>query len=139
MIQIDRRMPKENNKEKILVALIETSSIREASQKSGIGEATFYRYLQDKAFLAEYRNARRQTVESAIAQMQQASSEAVETLRRNLTCENSAVETRTAQIIFENSIRGLELTDILSRLEILENEHFEQIEETAKPNNRRRF
>jgi AcrR family transcriptional regulator len=132
-------MPKENNKEKILVALIETSSIREASQKSGIGEATFYRYLQDKEFLAEYRNARRQTVESAIAQMQQASSEAVETLRRNLTCENSAVETRTAQIIFENSIRGLELTDILSRLEILENEHFEQIEETAKPNNRRRF
>jgi transposase len=132
-------MPKENNKEKILVALIETSSIREASQKSGIGEATIYRHLQDKEFKTAYRDARRETVENAISAMQQASSEAVETLRRNLNCENSAVETRTAQIIFENSIRGLELTDILSRLEILEDEHSKQIEETAKPNNKRRF
>lgn len=72
-------MPKETNKEKVLVALVGTSSIREAAKVSGIGEATIYRYLQDKEFLAEYRNARRQTVESAIAQMQNAASEAVET------------------------------------------------------------
>ncbi len=113
-------MPKQN-KEKILVALLEGVSIRDAAKTSGVSEATIYNYLKDTEFLSEYRNARRQTVENAIGQMQQASSEAVETLRRNLTCENSAVETRTAQIIFENSIRGLELTDILERLEALEN------------------
>jgi AcrR family transcriptional regulator len=116
-------MPKETNKEKLLIALIETSSIREAAKKSGIGEATIYRYLQDKDFLAEYRNARRQTVESAIAQMQNAASEAVERLKELQYCENPAVAARCAQIIFENSIKGLETTDILQRLETLENEY----------------
>jgi hypothetical protein len=132
-------MPKETNKEKVLVALVETSSIREAAKVSGIGEATIYRFLQDKEFLSEYRNARRQTVESAIAQMQNAASEAVERLKELQYCENPAVAARCAQIIFENSVKGMETIDILERLEILEDEHRKQIKETAKPNNRRRF
>ncbi len=132
-------MPKKTNQEKVLIALIETSSIREAAKASGIGEATIYRYLQDKEFLAEYRNARRQTVETAIASMQNAASEAVERLKELQYCENPAVAARCAQIIFENSIRGLETTDILERLEKIEDEHQKQIEETAKPNNRKRF
>ncbi len=132
-------MPKETNKEKVLIALVETSSIREAAKASGIGEATIYRYLQDKEFLAEYRNARRQTVESAIAQMQSAASGAVERLKELQYCENPAVAARCAQIIFENSIKGMETTDILERLEKIEDEHKRQIEENGKPNNRKRF
>jgi AcrR family transcriptional regulator len=132
-------MAKERNREKILIALIETSTIREAAKKSGIGEATIYRYLQDKEFLAEYRNARRQTVESAIAQMQNAASEAVERLKELQYCENPAVAARCAQIIFENSVKGMETLDILERLEKIEDEHSRQIEENGKPNNKRRF
>lgn len=139
MIDFDRYMPKETNKEKVLIALVETSSIREAAKKSGIGEATIYRYLQDEEFLAEYRNARRQTVETAIAQMQNAASEAVERLKELQYCENPAVAARCAQIIFENSVKGLETTDVLERLEKIENEHQKQAEETGKPNNKRRF
>ncbi len=54
-------------------------------------------------------------------------------------CENPAVAARCAQIIFENSVKGMETIDILERLEILEDAHKKQIEETAKPNNRKRF
>ncbi len=132
-------MPKITNKEKVLIALIETSSIRDAAKSSGISEATIYSFLKDKEFLSEYRNARRQTVETAIAQMQNAASEAVERLKELQYCENPAVAARCAQIIFENSVKGLETTDILTRLEALENEHSRQIEETAKPNNRKLF
>jgi AcrR family transcriptional regulator len=132
-------MPKETNKEKVLVALVETSSIREAAKASGIGEATIYRYLQDKEFLSEYRNVRRLSVETAIAQMQKAASEAVERLKELQYCENPAVAARCAQIIFENSVKGMETTDILERLEILEDEHQKQIEENGKPSNRKRF
>jgi AcrR family transcriptional regulator len=132
-------MQKITNKEKVLIALVETSSIRDAAKSSGISEATIYSFLKDKEFLSEYRNARRQTVESAIAQMQNAASEAVERLKELQYCENPAVAARCAQIIFENSIRGLETTDILERLEKIEDEHQKQIEETAKPNNRKRF
>ncbi len=119
-------MPKKTNKERVLIALIETTSIREAAKTCGISEATIYNYLQDKDFLAEYRNARRQTVETAIAQMQGAASEAVGRLRELQYCENPAVAARCAQIIFENSIRAVETTDILQRLEVIEDEHQKQ-------------
>jgi len=121
-------MPKQNNKEKILIALVETSSVREAAKVSGFGESTIYRYLLDKEFLAEYRNARRQTVEAAIAQMQNAAGEAVERLKELQYCENPAVAARCAQIIFESSVKGLETTDILERLEILEQENAQKNE-----------
>lgn len=119
-------MPKPTNKEKVLIALLETSSIREAAEKSGLGEATIYRYLNDKDFLKEYRAARRQIVETSISRMQKASGEAVETLIKNLHCENPSVENRAAQLIIENSVKAVETLDILERLEILENEHQKQ-------------
>ena len=113
-------MPKKNNKDLVLAALIETNSVRQTAAATRISEATIYRYLQDKEFLAEYRNARRLTVESAIAQMQNAASEAVDRLKELQYCENPAVAARCAQIIYENSVKGMETTDILERLEKME-------------------
>ncbi len=120
-IDFYRYMPKITNREKVLIALLETPSIRDAAKSSGISEATIYSYLKDKEFSADYRNARRQTVETAIAQMQSAAFEAVERLKELQYCENPAVAARCAQIIFESSVRGLETFDILERLETLEN------------------
>jgi AcrR family transcriptional regulator len=115
------KMAKQTNKEKALVALIDSASIREAAQKSGLSEETLYRYLKEKEFIAEYRQARRATVENAITQIQQATGEAVETLKKNLHCENPAAEIRAAQIILDNAIKGVELIDVIERLENLEN------------------
>ncbi len=95
-------MPKENNKEKALLALLECSSISEAAQKSELSEKTLRRYLEDKDFSDEYQSARRQIVESAVSGLQQAANEAVETLRRNLTCDNPQAEIRAAQLILDN-------------------------------------
>ena len=61
-------------------------------------------------------------MENAITQIQQATSEDVETLKKNLHCENPAVEVRAAQIILDAATKGVELIDILERVEILENE-----------------
>ena len=95
-------MPKENNKEKALTALIESASIIEAAQTSGLSEKTLRRYLEEKEFSDEYATARRQVVESAVSALQQAANEAVETLRRNLTCDNPQAEIRAAQLILDN-------------------------------------
>ena len=114
-------MPKKSNEQKVLIALIETSSIREAAKVSGISEATVYNYLRDPEFKNEYRNARRATVESAISKMQNAASEAVDRLRELQYCENPAVAARCAQIIFESAVKGMETLDILERLEAIEN------------------
>jgi hypothetical protein len=95
-------MPKENNKEKALTALLECSSITEAALISELSEKTLRRYLEDKDFSDEYQNARRQIVENAISGLQQAANEAVETLRRNLNCNNPQAEIRAAQLILDN-------------------------------------
>jgi len=131
-------MPKETNKEKVLTALIELSSVSAAARVTQISEATIYRYLQDKEFLDEYRNARRQTVETSIAKMQNAASGAVDRLVELQHCENPAVAARCAQIIYENAVKGLETTDILERLEKIEDEYQKQTEKAGKPNNARR-
>jgi hypothetical protein len=95
-------MPKENNKEKALTALLESSSITEAAQNCELSEKTLRRYLEEKDFSDEYAAARRQIVESAVSALQQAANEAVETLRRNLTCDNPQAEIRAAQLILDN-------------------------------------
>jgi len=132
-------MPKQTNKEKVLNALLNSPSIREASKASGLSEETIYRYLKDTEFKQEYAAARRQIFEQNIFKLQSLHDEAVETLQRNLNCENPSVEVRAAQIVIESNRKDFETFDILERLEQLENEHQKQIEETEKPNNWKRF
>ena len=120
---IDLSAEKRSNKDKALIALLGSNSIRDAAKACGLSEVTIYRYLNDQDFRREYREARRQSVENAIGQMQRLTADAADTLERNLHCENPAVEVRTAQIIMENAIKGTELIDILDRLETLENDN----------------
>ena len=90
------------NREKALTALLESSSITEAANKCGLSDKTLRRYLEEKEFFDEYATSRRQIVESAVSALQQAAIEAVETLRRNLTCDNPQAEIRAAQLILDN-------------------------------------
>lgn len=101
-------------------ALLTHGSVREAARQSGISEATLYRYLSEQDFREEHRRARREALDSTVAKLQSATAEAVETLVRNLRCENPAVEVRTAQIILENAQKGLEATELVERVEELE-------------------
>lgn len=90
------------NTEKALAALLNTSSVRDAATESGLSEETLYRYLRDEDFRSEYQQAQRQVVESAISALAASATEAVETLRRNLTCDNPQAEIRAAQLILDN-------------------------------------
>jgi DNA-binding transcriptional MerR regulator len=135
-----RKSPmKTANKEKALSALLESATITDAAQKCGLSEKTLRRYLDDADFQTEFRAARRVVFEQNIARLQSLHAGAVDTLERNLTCENPSVEVRAAQIIIEGNRKDFETLDILERLETLENEHKKQTEEIAKPNNRKRF
>jgi DNA-binding transcriptional MerR regulator len=127
------------NREKALSALLESATINEAAKKCGLNEKTLRRYLEDAEFQKEFRVARRRVFEQNIARLQSLHAGAVDTLERNLNCENPSVEVRAAQIVIESNRKDFETFDILERLEQLENEHQKQIEETAKPNDRKRF
>ena len=103
-----------------LAALLSEKTIALAAAKAGIGETTLLRWLADPAFKARYREARRQVVEQAVAQLQRAASVAVSALSRNLTCGNPSVEVGAARTILDQAIKGLELVDLAERVETLE-------------------
>jgi hypothetical protein len=107
-------------KEKAIAAVLSKSTIKEAAKQAGVNEVTLWRWLQDEDFAKAYRTARRQVVERAVSELQGACGEAVETLKRNLHCEQAAVEIRAAQIILEQAVKGVELMDLQERVERLE-------------------
>jgi hypothetical protein len=118
------------NREKVVAALLESATITEAAAKCDLNERTLRRYLDDAEFQKEYRSARRAVFEQNIVRLQSLHAGAVDTLERNLNCENPSVEVRSAQIVIEASRKDFETLDILERLETLENADQKPINKT---------
>jgi hypothetical protein len=106
--------------EQAVAALLSEPTVAAAASNAGVAERTLWRWLQVPEFHAEYRAARRRVVEGAIGQLQRATVEAVETLRRNLNCGSPSTEVRAALGILDQAVRGVELLDIEELLSELE-------------------
>lgn len=109
-----------NRQEKLISLLLTEKTIDEACKKANVAAVSYWRWMQNENFLKHYRKARRGILENTVAKLQSVTHQAIETLERNLTCENPAAEIRAAQIILEQSIKGLETLDVENRLEMLE-------------------
>jgi hypothetical protein len=72
-----------------IASLLSESTIAAAAARTGVAEATLARWLRRPDLQTAFRAARRQVVEVAVAQLQAATSEAVQTLCRNLKAESS--------------------------------------------------
>lgn len=106
--------------EQAIAALLSAPTIKDAGRACDVSEVTLWRWLQLPEFAAAYRAARRQVVERAVSELQAATGEAVEALKRNLHCEQANVEIRAAQIILEQAVKGVELMDLQDRVDRLE-------------------
>jgi hypothetical protein len=104
----------------LIAALLTEPTQAAAAAKAGVSEATAQRWLRDPAFLAAYRKARRSVVEAAVGRLQQATAEAVEVLRRNMTCGSPAVEVRAAALVVEKAMSGVQLIELVTLLEDME-------------------
>lgn len=104
----------------MLAALLQYPTVTEAAKKSGIAESSIFRWLQRADFREQLKAAQRAVVDEAVGGLQGATKEAVETLRRNLSCGHAAVEVRSAQIILEQSFKAIEIQELQERLERLE-------------------
>ncbi len=117
---------KQDRKRELFIAFLLTEpNIRAASKKAGIGEATGWRWLQDPDFQKNYHDARRMAVSQAIAQLQQASSQAVATLQAVMQDEGATPSSRVtaARTTLEMALKAIELDDLATRVEKLEQVH----------------
>jgi hypothetical protein len=106
--------------EAALAALLTEPTHARAAATAGISEATLQRWLKFPGFRAAYRALRRELVEHALAKVQAAAGDAVETLRRNLACGHPGSEIRAAVAIIEHAIKAVEVLDLHQRLDDLE-------------------
>lgn len=115
-------MPKRENKEKILAALLYCNTRKEAAAYSGVSERTLYSYLQDPEFVKEYEGAKKELIRSASEQIQRSLEPSITALRA-IAEDKAAGKTarvQAARALLEYGIRLTEMEDICRRLDELE-------------------
>ena len=110
------------NQEKAIAALLVHPSIPAAAKAIKVGESTLSRWLKISSFQAAYRSARKQVVSFAIAKMQTAMMEAVDTLKTVMNDPEAPASTRVAaaRTILDLGVKSLEIEDFEERIKILE-------------------
>jgi hypothetical protein len=108
--------------EQAIAALLTCSSIADAVQQCGMAESTLYRWLKETAFRAAYREARRQVVQQAIGQLQQATGTAVQTLVTIMQHAEASASAKVsaAKAILETAVKAVEIEDLEARITALE-------------------
>ena len=109
-----------SKRDKAIIALLSEVTVDAAAKSSGISVATLWRWMKEPDFRKAYLAARRQVVDDAIALMQRASKRAVATLIANLESDNPSVQVRSAQLLIDHSMKGVELLELEARLQDVE-------------------
>ena len=109
--------------ERALDALLSEQTLAGAAEKAGISQPTLRRWLKQDDFLAAYREARRQVVEKAVAQLQNSAWAASTTLLKLLGSSSDSVRLRAAMAILDHAHKGVELLDIDERIAALEQQN----------------
>jgi len=112
----------QSKKDQIITALVTCASITEAAAQCGLADVTLRRWLKQEPFQAAYREARRAVVQHAIAQVQHATGEAVETLRSVMQDAEAPASARVsaAKAILETALKGIDIDDLEVRMAALE-------------------
>ena len=108
--------------DQVITALVTCASITEAAAQCGLADVTLRRWLKQEPFQAAYREARRQVVQQAIVQVQQATGEAVATLRQVMQAAEAPASAKVsaAKTILETAVKAVELEDLEARIAALE-------------------
>jgi hypothetical protein len=110
-----------NRKQELAVsALLECRTLEEAAERVQVSVRTLRTWQALPGFGQAFRAARLQMVEASIARVQGLLGEAVDTRRRLLTCGHAPTERAAAEGLMAYATRGVELTDMVERLELIE-------------------
>ena len=119
-----------SKKMQFLAALMTARTIKAASQASGVGLRTAFRWLRDPAFKAELTQKQDSELGQVTRLTVAAMTDAVETLRSIMADDSTPATARVAaaRAILESCVRFAELIDLTERVAALEareaaNEH----------------
>lgn len=110
------------NQEKAVAALVSEPGFSQAADKARVTEATLSKWLGQADFKKAYMDLRRKITLQAIAYMQMLAGESVTALREIMNDQDlpPAPRISAAKTILDMALKGLELEDVVVRLEDLE-------------------
>jgi hypothetical protein len=111
-----------HRQEMAIAALLQSSSIQEASEVCGVSTRTFSRYLQNAGFKARLQGAKLQLLEGAVNKLRLSARDAVEVLVgiAHDGLAPSSARVAAARSIVSLAIEAAEVADIRARLQALE-------------------
>lgn len=117
-----RREKLGRKQEEAIAALLSQRNTEEAARSIGVASRTLYRWMQEPAFSAAFRDSRRASFSPAIARIQTMTTAAVSTLGKVLVDPNApaASRVRAATSILEQAAKAIEFEDLEARLATLE-------------------
>ena len=109
-------------KELAIAALLTHKSVDDAARAVDLNPNTLLNWLKIPAFVKEYRAARREVVNQAVARLQQATGAAGTVMLKLMADPNvpAAVRLRAAECVFDRAFKGVELENIEARVAMLE-------------------
>ncbi len=112
-----------HKQERVIAALLSAPSQAEAAEQAKVSQSTIERWLRDNnGFKKAYGDARRRLVEQAIGRLQQATNEAVDTLRKVMADVKAPATSRVsaAKAVLDTSLKTMELQELETRMLALE-------------------
>src|SRR5450755_4070536 len=108
--------------EAAILALLSSRNVEEAARTAGVSPRALYRWMNEAAFDAAYRAARRAAFAQSVGRLQQASSAAVSTLLKVMVDPGTPASTkvRAADSVLAHTIKAIEVDDIEARVSELE-------------------
>ena len=104
--------------EAAIAALLSEPTLEAAATRAGIGESTLLRWLEEPAFQARYRDAKRRVLEHAVSRLQQSAGKAVDVLvgiAEDRTAPHTA-RVSAARTVLDQAFRGLEVLDLAAEV-----------------------
>ena len=106
--------------EAAIVALLAHPTMPEAANAAGVSETTLWRWLQREDFQKKYKETQSKVFDGALGSLQGATTEAVNCLRRNLSCGTPSAEVQAAKTILVYTLKAREVFDYEARIAALE-------------------
>ena len=109
-------------RDKAIAALVANPSIKQAAIVCGVNERTLRRWLDDEAFSREVAEARQAVSKSIMAAVMSRATKAAEVLDDVMSNAKASPYARTqaAKALLELSFKALEVSEIIERIEELE-------------------
>jgi hypothetical protein len=120
VVEISSKLPA--RQEKMIAALVSCASIKEAAALARVSESTIWRYMQDAAFMEQYRAARRRIVEHAVVRLQHDADRAAGVLMEVAedTTAPASARVAAARTVLERAMHTIDQDELQARIDRIE-------------------